>query len=412
MACKARYVAVGVLSLCSVFSVHAADMENSTFLFSGYGTFGVSHSDNKDADFVTSVSKASGAGYTHSWSADVDSRIAGQVTANLSKQWSAVVQVISEQRYDNSHTPFVEWANIQYKITPDFSVRAGRIAVPVFLAADYRKVGYSIPWVRTPLEVYTSAPLTRSDGIDGSYRFHIGDITHTVQAFVGETKDNITGNGNYQIKNLWGITNTTEVDALTARLTYLQGNIKVNLAQDLFAGLRQFGPQGAALADKYESNFETARFLGVGANYDPGKWFVTGEWARLQTSAYIGTNRAWYVSGGYRFGALTPYMTYASTKSLSNTSDPGIDLTQVPGPYVPMAARLNAGLNMLLASAPSQQTVSVGGRWDFANNIALKVQLDQVKPTPGSAGTFINSQPEFFSGHTINVFSAVVDFVF
>ncbi|MDF3036819.1 MAG: hypothetical protein K0S28_2093, partial [Paucimonas sp.] len=220
------------------------------------------------------------------------------------------------------------------------------------------------------------------------------------------------GHGDYQAKDLWGITNTTEVDALTARLTYLQGNIAVDIAQDLFNGLRQFGPQGAALADKYESDYETARFLGLGASYDPGRWFVTGEWARLNTTTYIGDKDAWYVSGGYRFGAFTPYVTYGDTKVTSNTSDPGIDLTALPAPYVPMAAQLNTGLNMLLASAPAQKTVTIGARWDFAENLALKVQLDHIKPAPGSVGTFSHVQPPFLSGRTINVFSAVVDFVF
>ena len=56
-----------------------------------------------------------------------------------------MLQVVSEQRLDRSYRPIVEWANIKYQATPDLSLRFGRIALPMFLAADYRKIGYAYP---------------------------------------------------------------------------------------------------------------------------------------------------------------------------------------------------------------------------------------------------------------------------
>ena len=163
----------------------ADDPGTPMFSFSGFGTLGVVHSSEDNADFTSSVFKPNGAGYSHTWSADVDSLIGAQVTANLTPQLSAVLQVISEQNYDNTYRPHVEWANIKYQFTPDFSVRVGRIVLPGFLVSDYRKVGYANPWVRPPLEVYSLVPITNNDGVDASYRLHFGEFTNTVQGAYG-----------------------------------------------------------------------------------------------------------------------------------------------------------------------------------------------------------------------------------
>lgn len=90
------------------------------------------HSSENKADFTSSVFKPNGAGFSHPWSADVDSLFGAQVNADFTRQISAVVQVIAQQRYDNSYAPAVEWANVKYQFTPDISIRAGRVVLPVF----------------------------------------------------------------------------------------------------------------------------------------------------------------------------------------------------------------------------------------------------------------------------------------
>jgi hypothetical protein len=61
---------------------------------------------------------------------------------------------------------------------------------------------------------------------------------------------------------------------------------------------------------------------------------------------------------------------------------------------------------------PEQKTISLGARWDFATNAALKLQWDRVRVNAVSYGTFGNVQPDFPKGSTVNVLSAAVDFVF
>jgi hypothetical protein len=385
--------------------------------FGGFGTVGVVHSSEKNADFVSSSIKPNGAGYSHDWSADVDSRIGAQLTATLTPRLSAVLQVISEQNYDDTYRPYVEWANIKYQIAPDFSIRAGRIVLPVFLVSDYRKVGYANPWVRPPVEVYDLVPISSSDGVDASYRVRVGEFTNTVQGAYGQGEAKFPGYGGStaKAKDAWSISSTAEYGAATARITYHKASLTFESPplKQLFDGFRQFGAEGAALADKYDpNNAKPITFIGLGAMYDPGGWFVMAEWGSIDSDSVLGKRTAWYASGGYRLGKVTPYLTYAETRADSNTSDPGLNLSGLPPAQAGLAAGLNAGLNAALGSLPEQKTLSFGARWDFAKSVALKLQYDHIRLGDGSAGTLINTQPAFQSGGKVDVLSAAVDFVF
>ena len=408
-----RVVSAIVMALC-VESAHAADPVASMFSFSGFGTLGVAHSSEDRADFPASYLKPNGAGYTERWSFAVDSRIGAQVIADITPQLSAVLQVISEQRYDNSYTPTVEWANIKYQLTPDFDVRAGRIVLPIFLNSDYRKVGYAIPWVRPPLEIYGLVPISSSDGVDASYRVHAGEITNTLTATYGKKVERVPGGGTAQADDLISIQSTAEFGAATLRVTYLRTRFSLDTVRSLFDAFRQFGPQGIDIADKYGADNKLVGFFGLGASYEPGSWFASGEFGKLKTHSFTGDKTAWYVTGGYRIGDFVPYLTYARLKLDSNASDPGLSLAGFPPEQAAIAAGLNVGLNEALASpsAAAQKTVSVGGRWNFMKNVALKLQYDHTSLDPGSRGTLVNRQPDLQPGGKINVFSATVDFVF
>src|SRR5471032_1842016 len=135
MSSSIRSAAIAALILHAAGAT-AADASPSIFSFSGYGTLGMTRSSEQHADYTATNFQPNGAGYTRSWSPDVDSRLGGQVSAEFDSHWSAVVQVVAEQRWDNTYAPTLEWANVRYAFNPDFSVRAGRIALPTFLMSN------------------------------------------------------------------------------------------------------------------------------------------------------------------------------------------------------------------------------------------------------------------------------------
>ena len=356
----------------------ATEIEQSMFSFSGFGTVGVTHSSEKNADFVNSFFQPNGAGMSRSWSTDLDSRIGGQVSANFNNQLSAVVQIIAEQQWDNSYTPIVEWANVKYAITPDFSVRVGRIALPTFLTSDSRKVGYTMPWVRPPLEVYQQLPVTKNDGVDATYRFRIGNVSNSITGLAGKLNIMIpdgTPSGVFMKSKAMNIVDVIEYGALTLQAAYLHAKLTIPKVMDIPV------PELSQVGDN--APFE---LMQAGVSYDPGNWFIMGECAKSRFEL-TGNKFNWYVSSGWRLGKFTPYVTYAKLKQITDPS--------------PIPIALPAG----------QKSASIGLRWDAMKDISVKLQYDRINLDENSVGSLIPG-PSFQPGGKLNVVSAVVDFVF
>lgn len=405
------------LAAALAYGAPASADDRSMFSFSGYGTVGVAHSSNGEADYLVDEFKPNGPGHAHSWSPDVDTRLGLQASAQFTPQISAVVQVITQQRYDNSYRPEVEWANVKYQATPDFSVRAGRVVLPIYMVTDSRRVGYANPWVRPPVEVYSMVPVTSVDGIDANYRATIGDMTATFEATLGQTDSHFPNASGFdpgvaKARDLVAVVGAVERGFAVFRANYGRADLSIDNFAPFFDALRQFGPVGEDLATRYSVQGRKVDFVGVGASYDPGRWFVTAEWAKFDTHSVLGSKSAWYVSGGHRFGKWTPYLTYAAMKADSATSDAGLPLAGLPPQAAATAAFLNQSLNGTLGLIPQQHTTSIGVRWDFARSAALKLQLDDVRVDSDSRGTFGNFQPGFAPGSSARIVSAVVDFVF
>ncbi len=406
--------ALALAALLLPAGARADDAGGPTYAFSGFGTAGVVHSNNDQGDYTNSHwYKPHGAGYSQDWSGDVDSRFGVQLDAKFTPQLSAVVQVISQLRYDNTYTPTVEWANLKYAITPDFSARVGRIVMSTFLYSDVVNVGYAMPWVRPPLAVYNMMPVTRNDGVDASYRWHFNGATNTLQSFYGGDNLRSPNGQNNPDRNSFGAFNTLEYGPATFRLAYQHSTLTLNPdINSFFNQFRNFGAQGVALADKYDAYKKPTVFWGMSASYDPGPWFVVSEWGKADlTPSFMGDSIAWYASGGYRFGAFTPYVIYAKSKTLTNTSDPGLNLATLPHYMAGYAAGLNAGLNGFL-SPTTGKTITLGSRWDFMKNVDLKLQYERTYMDPNSYGLLINLQPGFQYGGKVDLISATVDFVF
>jgi hypothetical protein len=377
----------------------------------GFGTAGLAYSDHAGGVYTSSIFKADGVGQDTRWSTALDSRLGAQLTLKFAPRWTAVLQVTAEQRLDRGYTPVVEWANVRYQASPELSLRVGRIALPLFLAADYRQVGYTYPWARTPVEIYGALTLTNSDGVDATYRWQHNGVKHVTQAFFGHTVMR-TPATRIEGRQLSGVSHTIEYGAASARVSLMSTSLMADAGWPLFDALRRFGPQGAALVERFAPDHKRTSAVSVGASYDPGDWFAMGELGTLRSRSFVGTTASLYTSAGYRFGDFTPYIAYARVKAISATADAGLDLAGMPPAVAGQGAMLNGFLNELLATIPIQRTTSIGARWDFATDVALKLQLDRVTPTGGSNGTFRNVRPGLHAGHSVNVASAVLDFVF
>lgn len=170
--------------------------------------------------------------------------------------------------------------------------------------------------------------------------------------------------------------------------------------------------QARDLSQKYSLKSIKMSALSLGLNYDPGNWFVMSEFVAFQSEGFLTNSKSWYSTVGYRWGAFTPFFSYASTKAdipneagiTSVTGDLMLD-----GTATALSGAVNTSLNSINGS---QATTSVGIRWDAMPNVAVKAQYDRIKLGSGSSGRLTNPQPGLEKGGKVDLFSVSVDFVF
>ncbi len=367
---RSGVAAVMMMTILST-SATAAIIDASMFSYAGFGTAGLVHSDQKNSDYIRNIRKPNGAGHTRAWSPAVDSDLGLQLMFNRN-DLSAVVQVISEQRWNGSYKPEVEWANIQYAFTPNFSARVGRIVLPTYMLTESAKVGYANTMVRVPLDAYSDVPISNNDGIDATYRFSYEKINNSTTVHYGATKVKGLSGLNNEAKKVVGIANNTEYGPYKLHIGYTQFNLFVPTVAVVPI------PSIAALAKA------DAKVMSIGLAYDADNWFASAELTTLN-HVIPGKKRGWYLLGGYRIHEFTPYLSYSSLKQVSAPS--------------PVFAR------------NEQNTVAVGVRWDFYKNVDMKLQFEQIRTGSNSKGAFL-SYPGNQPGTTTNLLSATVDFVF
>lgn len=420
-------VALGLCALLGGGAARADDSDAGRFSLSGFATLGVVHSSEHLADFVGTISQPTGAGASHDWDYAPDSKLGLQLDARLTERLTAVVQVVAQHQYDNSFAPQLEWANLRLRLTPDLSVRAGRIALPIFMVSDTRLVGYANPWLRPPPEVYNTVPITNNDGIDVTWQGARAGTTTTLQLIAGRAEHDFPTGVDVMARRTVGGNITVERGATALHLHYTSATLTLTspTIDQLFNGytalgqsleaippLAPVGAQALALVNGYRPVDKAYSALSLGFNYDPGGWFATGEWVGEHIGVTTTDGRSAYATLGVRIRSLTPYLTFA-TVALRARDQPALPTTALPAPLDAAMAQLNYGFEHGLNGFwGAEHSWSGGLRYELMRNADLKLQLDHITPNAGSDSFEVDRLPAFTPGKTVNVIGVGVDFVF
>lgn len=374
----------------------------SMFSFSGFGTVGAVRTDTDQAEFTTPGQTH---GATKSFDFGVDSKLGVQASAKFNPIFSATAQVVTRDNNKGNWTPEVEWLFAKAQFNPTVAVRLGRMGAPMFAVSDFRDVNYANTWVRPPLDVYGQVAFKNFDGADVLLQHAVGPANVSAQLFAGNSTSYFERT-RIDVDQLVGVNVTAEFDAgFTLRAGHAQGKLSVlSTALGQLVGVLGTTPF-AAVGEALDPIKKNATFSGVGFTVDRNDFVVAGEYTWRRTDSYVADTTGWYLSVGHRFGNFTPYVLTSELKVddlVDNTIPVGLD----PGVDV-----LKGTVDAVLAGQNSaQKTVALGVRWDARPNMAVKFQLDHIKPDNGP-GLFRNVQPGFGSD-AVNVISASVDFVF
>lgn len=399
---------------------------------SGFGTAGVSRSNTDQAYFNT---PGQGGGADRSASFDPDTKLGLQGTYKATDTLSATAQLLTKYRATGEYKPGIEWAFAKWQAAPSVAVRVGRIGAPFFMVSDFRDVGYANTTVRPPLDVYGQVPVSSVDGGDISYQTNVQSATVTATLWGGQTKAKYTSalrSGAtdvdptlIKLRNQVGLNLQAEFDGgYTLRLGHMQGKLSLESSSvgQLSSGLSAVlaggaGAQARALATQLLGALDTtgqkATFSGVGASMDRDNIVLATEYTwRTIDKGLVNDTTGWYVMGGYRFGAVLPYVV------LSRLQMDGHNTTLNPQAAA-LGAAYTGAQSLLNSDSVVQNTLSVGTRWDFRSGMALKAQFDRVSKPSGSNGLFLNPDASTASGQNffnnkkkVNVLSLAVDFVF
>ncbi len=399
----------------AVSTAYAQD--TSAVRISGFGTGALTWTNSDKAEFGR-PNQAAGA--KKDLTTGVDSNLGLQADYTVNSWLSVTGQGLVRKDAEDDFGAELAWAFAKAKINDELSVRAGRIGLPVFMISDYRNVGYANTFLRPPVELYSQVPFNSIDGADITWQHSFADTTVTAQLAYGHNKAQLA-NANTIEGNISALNLVAERGPLTLRFGRADGKMTVHAASlnTLLTGLRGAGtgyhfPQLNQLANDLDLNKKKASFTSAGLGLDWNNIVVQTEYAKRKTDGYVNDTSAWYAMAGYRFGKVLPFYIHSELKidSVPTNTVPAACPAGYPAACTPTMAALSAGVNTLKNSGigqGEQTTDSIGVRWDFYRSVALKAQIDRVRPQNGT-GLFLTPQAGFKGPVTVG--AVALDFVF
>jgi hypothetical protein len=387
---------------------------STNFQLSGYGTLGLASTATHQVQFRRDASQKGGA-IDHPTPA-VDSRLGLQLSSRFAEDWLGTVQVMSRQRYDGSWRPDLQWASLTWTPGREWTFKMGRLGLERMPNGDYANVGYSMLWVRPPVEVFASQNFSYLDGLAAERTFHQGDTSLTVGLFGGILDEKApAAPGNYPLdltdSESWGAVLRIQNGGFRGRVSFGHLRISKNFKAtgfDLVPFLDQFhDPNLTEAGHRFYTRGHVFRNLTAGGAYERGPVQVQGAITRIRSDVgSIPDLWTGFLSFGYRVGAVVPYGTYARAVS-GRLSDPNLS-------FLPSLPQIGPPLAQVITTAAHSQeqdqwTVSAGLRWDFAPSADLKVQVDRVRDHNATV-PWVAGQPGWDGKAT--VYSIVLDFIF
>jgi len=390
-----------VTSLAAIPPAHAESQNDSTawsaFGIKGFGTIGIARSDTDKAEYVRDLSQPNGLG--RHWSGKIDSILGLQANLRLNARTEAVAQGVARYRYDGSWRPELSWFFLRHDVSPDFTLRFGRMGTEFYMQADSRMIGYANLTVRPPADYFGPIVVSWFDGIDASMTADTGSGLLRGKLFAGWAAEKTP----FVEKYTWNLHGSR---MLGGHLDYINGPWQLRIGRSQIRFKHQQPLREAAGFDILAAAPELsvvgrkATYDSLGIAYDEGRLQVQGQISRIRydTAAYEDTD-AGYLTFAYRVGQATPYLGYSRTRSSAAR------LT------TPMPAPLAAGIRNFMAQTHADQaTITLGTRWDMMQNMALKAQLDMVRGKHDSRFPQRNSEADWDG--RLNVFSLTLDFIF
>lgn len=404
-------------ALCVVALLHSGALlaqgavgAPSALSLRGFGTLGLARSTNADAEIVRDIFQPTG--ISDHWSGKIDSSFGLQANYAATETLEAIVQVVSRYNYHGNFSPQVSWAFLKYEPNAYLSLRGGRVGTDFLMRGDSQQVGYSQLTVRPNIDYFYMLSSARLDGFDAQATLPAGEGLVRGKTYYGLFREQVSDGGETQDlrkSRLLGVNLDYQRGDWLWRASYARlrfGGAETPLVRQLQSALIDTGvPAAVRAASAIALENTDGRIYSLGATYDNGPFSALAMAGHFRfQSATFENQDVGMLLASYRLGTATPFVGYSKVRSARRHLSTGL-------PDSGATAPINAAMAGVLArSHADQYTVSIGVRWDFMRDAALKFQADAIRGRPDSVLTVQRATADW-NGRT-NVFSVALDFIF
>lgn len=322
------------------------------FRLSGFGTLSATRTDSETPVFVHRQ-------IDNNWCFNCDTTLGLQLDWMINNRWRASAQAVKRPQ-DHLSDPELEWAYLE-SVWGAYSVKAGRLRLPIFMMSEYNYVSVAYPWIRPAHDVYDSLlGITHYDGASFEWDQTINDGSQLrLSTFMAAPSDN-----DYRLYD----TNYTLAADVALGFTadwYQDENLFRFAYMTSEANLRAFE------TDVEHYNLD---LFAIGFSYSMANYHLFSEFI-YDNSLYAN----WYAGLARQFGAWQPYVQYGQRRKLNHN-----------------------------------QSYLLGVRYNIAANIAVNAEWQFIESNKNIVnGHFTRVQnPLSDIDNQVEVFSAAISFTF
>ncbi len=425
--CKRVLIFFGLL-------LSGSTLAQDSWTLSGFASLGAGRIQDDNLEFMDYSAER--------WSFEGDSVIGAQLNWDLADRLSLVTQVVSRGfNWDDTSEfePELDWFFLRYQLDTHWRTRIGRMRTPLYLYSETLDVGYSYVWARPPIDAYPplSFPFSNFDGADLVYMGDWGDFGLDIQLLAGKmqrsrdameiTVDPLLG-GNitlqsqtltfrYALFMMCNDVRTGDIDYITESYRSAATIISALSGTDIS------GPFNT-IAESLNAENNWYLFQSAGLRWSPDRFTATAEMFDMYNTddQYTLNARGSYLSLQYHLEPVTPYFVAGRYKSEfardalqalkesyaiwpAHQEFPSIQ-QQVDD--FDLLRQLTA--DFINADNYTQQTWTLGARYDVRTNVALKAEWQYIDIVKGKGGHLIWTSPDV-PDHT-SMATLILDVVF
>jgi hypothetical protein len=395
------------LHAASLFAAEKSATERNVTL-SGFGTLGSVYHNESGVKYRRDISQSTDGAAASQLSFAHDSMLAVQIDAKAQSHFKSSLQIISRQNVYGNFAPDVSMAYLKYQDGDSF-VRLGRTNIEIYMQGDAAEIGYANLPVRQPIIYYPRA----INGLDAETTQAMGDGFVRIKGIAGLVSGKLIAPSLYDAEGSRCIGALMEYarGAWTGRFAVGEMTLKNELdTMPALTTALAFAPNKGKLINTFSMRDRAINNKMLGISYDAGSVQGGAGYTLISSHDWEDQNLL-YAYAGYRIEHVTPYISWSSARTSRNFTATGI-----PNGY---SAQTDA-LNLAMTNGQSgfflnQSDIAAGTRYDFAHNMALKLQVDYLRyqdPYSIVDSSFSTSSAESRGDKTLILYSAALDFVF